>query len=173
MIPSKQEFFLLLIGINLTLFVFSLFLNSIEMAAVNIISIISFYLAYKIEEDKKKTKMNNLYFYKAIIRSVYDGDTLTADIDLGFGIWINGAKLRLDGVDTPELRGVSEEEKVRAIEARDWVREKTLDKEVFIKSLGKGRYGRYIVQIWTLEDDSESDITINDELVKLGMAEKY
>ena len=53
MMPSKQEFFLLLIGINLTLFIFSLFLNSIEMAIVNILSIISFYLAYKIEEDKK------------------------------------------------------------------------------------------------------------------------
>jgi micrococcal nuclease len=117
--------------------------------------------------------MNNLYFYKAIIRSVYDGDTLTADIDLGFGTWINGAKLRLDGVDTPELRGTSDEEKTRAIEVRDWVREKTLEKEVMIKSLGKGKYGRHIVQIWVLEKDILSDITINDELIKLGMAEKY
>lgn len=53
MIPGKQEFFLLLIGINLALFVFSLFLNSIEMAAVNILSIASLYIAYKIEKDKK------------------------------------------------------------------------------------------------------------------------
>ena len=117
--------------------------------------------------------MNNLYFYKAIIRSVYDGDTLTADIDLGFGIWINGAKLRLDGVDTPELRGVSEQEKSKAIEARDWVREEVLDKEVLIKSLGKGKYGRYIVQIWKIEDGKVAENTINNELIKIGMADKY
>jgi|TARA_B100001094_G_scaffold292612_1_gene311920 hypothetical protein len=56
MIPGKQEFFLLLIGINLILFLFSLLLNSAEMAIINIVSITSFYLAYIIEEDKKKLK---------------------------------------------------------------------------------------------------------------------
>lgn len=117
--------------------------------------------------------MNDFYFYKAIIRSVYDGDTVTADIDLGFNTWINNAKLRLHGINTPELRGVSDDEKALGIKARDWVREKTLNKEVIIKSLGKGKYGRYLVMIWTIDGDIISDDTINDELIKLGMAEKY
>ena len=117
--------------------------------------------------------MNEPYVYKAIIRSVYDGDTVTADIDLGFNTWINNAKLRLYGINTPEMRGVSDEEKARAIKARDWVREKILNKEVIIKSLGKGKYGRYLSIIWTIEGDIISENTINDELIKLGMAEKY
>lgn len=117
--------------------------------------------------------MNNLYFYKAIIRSVYDGDTATADIDLGFKVWVKNAKLRFYGIDTPELRGSSDEEKVRAVEARDWVRDQILNKEVVVKSLGKGKYGRWLVQIWKIEDGEIAEDTINNELIKLGMAEKY
>ena len=45
-----------------------------------------------------------MYEYRAIITQVYDGDTLTADIDLGFGVWLRGQKLRLYGVDTPEIK---------------------------------------------------------------------
>ena len=29
-----------------------------------------------------------MYEYKAVIVSVYDGDTVTADIDLGFEVWL-------------------------------------------------------------------------------------
>jgi len=42
--------------------------------------------------------LDNLYFYKAIIRSVYDGDTATADIDLGFNCWMKNEKLRFYGI---------------------------------------------------------------------------
>lgn len=117
--------------------------------------------------------MDNLYFYKAIIRSVYDGDTATADIDLGFNCWMKNEKLRFYGIDTPEIRGSSEEEKEKAIQARDWVREQILDKEVIIKSYGKGKYGRYLVEIWPIDVDKVSEETINSKLIKLGMAEEY
>ena len=38
---------------------------------------------------------HTLYNYKAIVTSVYDGDTCTVDIDLGLHSWIRGEKLRL------------------------------------------------------------------------------
>jgi len=37
----------------------------------------------------------SLYIYRAKIVSVYDGDTVTADIDMGLNIWAHGEKLRL------------------------------------------------------------------------------
>jgi len=47
----------------------------------------------------------NLYHYKAHITKVYDGDTVTADIHLGFNMVMRKQKLRLLGIDTPEIRG--------------------------------------------------------------------
>lgn len=51
----------------------------------------------------------NLYVYRAILRSVYDGDTVTLDIDLGFHNWMLGRKVRLSGYDAPEMRGAERE----------------------------------------------------------------
>ena len=31
---------------------------------------------------------HTLYHYRAIVTEVYDGDTLTVDLDLGFHVWV-------------------------------------------------------------------------------------
>ena len=46
-----------------------------------------------------------MYEYKATVTKVYDGDTITVDFDLGFGILIRKQKIRLLGINTPEVRG--------------------------------------------------------------------
>ena len=84
-----------------------------------------------------------MYEYTAKITSVYDGDTVTGDVDLGFGIWIKKQKFRLMGIDTPEIRTKDKDEKVRGYEARDRLRELILGKTVRIRSFGKGKYGDY------------------------------
>ena len=45
-----------------------------------------------------------LYQYKANIVRVIDGDTVVADIDLGFNVWRRDERLRLFGIDTPERK---------------------------------------------------------------------
>ncbi|WP_370480008.1 hypothetical protein [Tamlana flava] len=57
-----------------------------------------------------------MYTYKSKIIDVYDGDTVTAIVDLGF-LHFQEMKLRLYVSDTPELRGEEKEEgiKVRGI----------------------------------------------------------
>jgi len=50
-----------------------------------------------------------LYHYKAFISAAYDGDTVTADIDLGLKIIVKGEKLRLNRINTPEARGTERE----------------------------------------------------------------
>lgn len=53
MIPNKKELFLFLIGLNFGLLSLSIFLNSIEMMIINILSIISFCIPYKIEKENE------------------------------------------------------------------------------------------------------------------------
>lgn len=107
-----------------------------------------------------------MYNYKAKIIAVYDGDTVTAVVDLGFLI-SKEMKLRLYGIDTPELRGAEKEEGKKV---RDIVREMILDKEVTIRSYKdkQGKYGRYLANI-ILEDGLE----LNQWLVDNGHAVPY
>ena len=104
------------------------------------------------------------YTYKAKIVSVYDGDTVTADIDLGFRIWVRGEKLRLSRINTPEVRGA---ERPYGLISRDWLRDLLMNQDVVIKTLKdkKGKYGRYIVEIYL---DGRN---VNDWLVEEGLAE--
>ncbi|WP_211357882.1 MULTISPECIES: thermonuclease family protein [Bizionia] len=86
-----------------------------------------------------------MYNYKAKIIAVYDGDTETAVVDLGF-LHFQQMKLRLYGIDTPEVRGA---EKIEGKKVRDILREMILDKEVEIISYKdkQGKYGRYLATI--------------------------
>ena len=105
-----------------------------------------------------------MYRYKAKITKVYDGDTVTADIDLGLGVWVRGEKLRLFGINAPEVRGP---EKVKGKESRDFLRELILNKEVTVWTIKdkKGKYGRYLAKVFGDEGD------INEFMVKQGNAE--
>ena len=117
---------------------------------------------------------NSMYTYDAEVVSVYDGDTATATVDLGFKVSAIKVKLRFYGIDTAEIRGGTETTKLAAREARDYVKEKVLGKKVRMKSLGKGKYGRYLAIIWPVDDDGNvAEESLNDELVRLGLAKVY
>ncbi len=114
--------------------------------------------------DVRRLTDDELFTYKAIITKVYDGDTVTAEIDLGFHTWLKGEKLRLYRINAPEIRGA---ERPQGLVSRDWLRDKLLGREVLIHTIKdrKGKYGRYLVEIFL---DGEN---INDALVDAGMAE--
>ena len=75
-------------------------------------------------------------------------------------------KLRLYGIDTPELRG---EEREQGIVVRDILREMILGKEVTIRSYKdkQGKYGRYLANIIV------DGLDLNQWLVDNGHAEPY
>ena len=106
-----------------------------------------------------------MYQYKAKIIDVYDGDTVTAVVDLGF-LHFQEMKLRLYGIDTPELRG---EEREQGIIVRDILREMILDKEVVINWYKdkQGKYGRSLATILL------DDVNINQWLLDEGHAVVY
>jgi micrococcal nuclease len=107
-----------------------------------------------------------MYEYKAKVIKVYDGDTITANVDLGFKISFT-EKFRLVGINAPEIRG---EERELGLISRDALRGLILDKEIIICTYKdkKGKYGRYLGDI-KIEVDGEI-IFVNDWLVEQGLA---
>jgi len=118
-----------------------------------------------------------MYEYKATIRSVYDGDTIRADIDLGFGVIItgngSGEPLRLANINAPEVRG---KERPEGIKTRDWLRGIIpVGKEVTIKTTKdkKGKYGRYLGEIFIDDFPGMEGVStnVNKMMVQMGYAE--
>ena len=109
-----------------------------------------------------------MYEYKAFVRKVYDGDTITVDIDLGFDVILKNQKIRLSKINTPEVRGKSREE---GIKVRNLVRERISNKWIVIKTTKdkKGKYGRWLGVIY----EPGVEESINDWLLNEGHAVKY
>jgi micrococcal nuclease len=113
----------------------------------------------------------SLYNYRANVISVYDGDTITIDIDLGLGIWSKGQKCRLSGIDTPEIRG---SERTEGLKAKNRLSGLILGKQVGITTEKDktGKYGRWLATVWNLNDDGVW-ININKLLLSEGHAKVY
>jgi micrococcal nuclease len=107
-----------------------------------------------------------MYEYRAIVTRVYDGDTITVDIDLGFYTWIKSQVIRLYGIDTPEIRG---EERPEGLVSAEWLRSRILDKEVILKTHKdqKGKYGRWLAEVYL------DGVNLNEKLIEEGLAEPY
>ena len=81
-----------------------------------------------------------LYFYKSFVTRVYDGDTVTVDLDLGFKTFIKGEKIRLLRINAPELGGESKQE---GIKSRDYIRGLIIKRKtlIYLLRLLLGRQG--------------------------------
>jgi len=108
------------------------------------------------------------YTYKALTTDVYDGDTVTVEIDLGFKINFT-EKIRLLGINAPEMKGT---DKAKGTKSRDALRKMILKKEIIIKTEKdkKEKYGRYLGTIF-IEKNSKW-ICVNEWMVKNKFAEK-
>lgn len=113
----------------------------------------------------------SLYFYKAVVKSVYDGDTVTLDIDLGLGSWLKNQKIRLYGINTPEIRG---EERESGLISKHRLSDMILGREIVIETHRDktGKYGRWLATLW-FEKENEDWININKLLVSEGLATVY
>ena len=105
--------------------------------------------------------MKNLYIYKAHILRIIDGDTIEAEIDLGFNLTFTGIFRILD-LDTPETyRPKNDAEKEHGQQASAFAKELLLNKTVTIQTYPKvGIYGRYLAHIILSDGRDFSDIMI-------------
>ena len=107
-----------------------------------------------------------MYTYKAKLDRVIDGDTVDANIDLGFDITIH-KRIRLAGIDTPESRTRDLEEKAKGLASKDKLIELLGNGDFVLESKEVGKYGRVLGTLLV------EDVNINDTLVKEGYAVEY
>lgn len=113
-----------------------------------------------------------MYTYKAKLVRVIDGDTIDAEIDLGFNVLMR-QRIRLYGINTPESRTRDLEEKERGLAAKQRLVE-LLPKEFVVETIlnKRGKFGRVLGILHVdLEDGTRSNI--NDVLVEEGHAVRY
>ena len=97
-----------------------------------------------------------------IIR-VIDGDTYDAIVDLGFSVY-KKTRIRLKGVDTPEIRG---KDKELGISVKAKVQYMLEHNRFTIHCYGKGKYGRWICDI-----ELTKGKMLSSYLLKRGWAKK-
>lgn len=106
------------------------------------------------------------------ITKVIDGDTIDADIDLGFDISLT-KRIRLAGVDTPESRTSDANEKKYGLESKEWLKHKVENAgHILIKTElpdSTEKYGRIIGHLF-VNDQSNS---LNEQMVIEGYAWTY
>ena len=101
---------------------------------------------------------------------VYDADTITIASKLPYNESpMYRLSVRLNGIDTPEMKGkgVEEEEKNAAKLARDFVSNLALNKYVRLENIESEKYGRILADVYI------GDVHLNDVLLKERYAVKY
>lgn len=101
----------------------------------------------------------------AKVVDVYDGDTIKCVFPIHNKLY--RWNCRLSGVDTPELRTRCSIEKKHGYKVRDCLRDKILNKMVYVECNEFDKYGRLLVNI--LYDDC----IINDWLIQNDYAFQY
>ena len=92
-----------------------------------------------------------------IIKSCYDGDTCTT---------IDGEKIRLACIDTPEIKG-KKADPIPAKEARDFLNNLLSNKKVSIRRVTYDRYGRTVSELFI------NGINVQELIVQKGYGKIY
>jgi len=98
----------------------------------------------------------------------HDGDTITFNLPGLHPIIGEKISIRVNGIDTPEIKGKCEKEKYDAQQARELVADILKDAETIdLKNIERGKYFRIVADVFV---DGES---LADELIEAGMAVSY
>ena len=99
---------------------------------------------------------------------VYDGDTFKIDLPSVHPLFGDNLSIRLFGVDTPEMRGTTDEVKALAMQAQQ-ATEKALKgaSKIELRNPQRGKYFRIVSEVWV---DGES---LADILKAKGLAKDY
>ncbi len=98
----------------------------------------------------------------------YDGDTITFNLPGLHPIIGEKISIRVNGIDTPEIRGKCEKEKYDAKQAKEMVTDILKDAEqIELKNMERGKYFRITADVYV---DGES---LGDMLIEAGVAVRY
>ena len=139
-----------------------------EIERVNMIKYITYFIlifcltCFSAEKDKT-------YGNVAVseITSIYDGDTFRANIKGYPTIIGERMSIRINGIDTPEMKGkgVDEEEKKLARKAKQFTVEKLRGaKKIELRNMKRGKYFRILADVYV------DDKNLGDMLIKAKLA---
>jgi len=111
-----------------------------------------------------------MYKYYIKVKRVIDGDSIVANIDLGFHLNLH-RHIRLMGIDAPEVRTKDLVEKARGLKCKDRLIELLdfVDNNAELISHGTDKYGR-VLGVIRVKSHRDS---LNDVLVSEGLAKVY
>lgn len=112
-----------------------------------------------------------IYRVKEVLKIV-DGDTIDANIDLGFDISLT-KRVRLNGIDTPESRTTDLKEKALGLEVKEWLKHKLEGaKDILIKTQlpdSTEKYGRILGNLYI----NNESLSLNEQMINAGYAWSY
>jgi endonuclease YncB( thermonuclease family) len=86
---------------------------------------------------------------KGKVIKVYDGDTITIAAKLPYPESpIYRFQVRLNGIDSPEIKGNTEQEKAAAIISRNALKDKIFGKMIELRNIETEKYGRILADIY-------------------------
>jgi len=149
--------------VAMSLYVISRILSKVNMLLTKLIFILSLIVVCQVQA---KSEYGTVTVSKVI--SVYDGDTFRVNIDSLPSIVGKNIPIRVNGIDTPEIRGKCQYEKNLALEARDFVRARLSNaKEIKLTNLQRGKYFRVVANVLV------DGVSLEQELLDNELAYEY
>lgn len=103
-------------------------------------------------------------FFSAEYVDNYDGDTITVNVSSIHPFFGQNMKVRLNGVDTPEIRTANSCEKEKALVAKDMVRGiLSTAKKIELRNVKKGKFFRVVADVY-YDGNSLSQLLLNYKL---------
>lgn len=99
-----------------------------------------------------------MYTYAIRLLRVVDADTIRADVDCGFRIWLHDATLRLLRIDAPEMNTQAGKD------AAVWLAQFLMGKKLTATTYKGDSFGRWLSEV------SADGVNLSDALVQAGQA---
>lgn len=115
---------------------------------------------------KSRTQYGTLQIDSVL--SVYDGDTFRANINSLSPILGKNIAIRLANIDTPEIKDKCASTRVKAIQARDFLRHKIkMAEHIEIRNTMRGKYFRIVGTLFL------DGVDIGQKMIQLKLAKPY
>jgi endonuclease YncB( thermonuclease family) len=106
--------------------------------------------------------------FKAKYIKNYDGDTITVNLNCGIPLFCKKMSIRVNGIDTPEIKGKCGKEKILGKKAKYFVYLQLKSHgKIDLRNCKKGKYFRLVCDVYY------NDILLSQKLLEQNLAVKY
>ncbi len=106
--------------------------------------------------------------FKAKYLKNYDGDTITVNLNCDIPLFCKKMSIRVNGIDTPEIKGNCIKEKRLAKKTKFFVaRQLKSHRKIDLRNCKKGKYFRLVCDVYY------NDILLSQKLLNQNLAVKY